>query len=879
MAVLEQTPLYDSDNKRKVYDDKDASSPMSSSGITSRENASSGSASASSSSSRPNNISDSDKQASKESLNKAESGGGFYNKSSSAGSALVQGAKVGASGEVSATKTIIRGVSGLFVAHKKGAIIGGGVAGFFIFLAIFGAGFLVTHELVSIEKTLTKFEFKIEQHFEKKDASKIFKRLINLGASKSKPSPIAADEKLTTEMDAFDITSPQVVSDLAKAGITETTKGGLLTGLKNSSGQDITQDVANNTNGAFDAVETALPEWNVGQVEAFRPTLTEHAGSVFDPSTTTKPLDNNKAIVDEVLNGATETQLVDAAAVSDNETPPQNATSDNPIVQNANATDLTQQILDTANTDLEAGKSASAVVGDVSSKVGSQLGTPLLANTLVQDVCSVDKVATEASKTRVPKMLTLLVRHGTLLISLADELKAGALNGKVVNKVMGLFNGDPSAQSSINPTTHQVVANPASLPFSSSSGWQSATGGSGGVPIDRSSLPTKNAGTTVVSDINGVLKSSQVGAFTCSVENSPFGSIIGGLLNGAGVLLGGFSFGWLEAAQIAGITAFQYAIQHVIIPDILKYFTPFGMYGLENSTQWLNNADAGLNIASNDYARSLGANPVPNTTATQIASTATKQQNIADSHLSWVDRTLALSNTDSLASRILTHVPIGTAATINGAVSYIVNIPSYLLHNLSTIFYPSASALTAPPSAPGQVYGITQYAFTDSEIAKYDPLVNENYLFGSVTFQKNSVRRIDALGNPNTATVNTSGDELNSTGSLGTMDLLHCYKDSYTDLQLNTGGVDNNCGLIGDYDYNANTPTDPSSQATALDNTIVNIYCTALGAPPGSALYSDATTGCRTVVSGQVSDDIGHFRQYILDVHVMSDYTSLTTAQ
>ena len=188
------------------------------------------------------------------------------------------------------------------------------------------------------------------------------------------------------------------------------------------------------------------------------------------------------------------------------------------------------------------------------------------------------------------------------------------------------------------------------------------------------------------------------------------------------------------------------------------------------------------------------------------------------------------------------------------------------------------------------VYGVTQYAFTDGEVDKYDPIQNEQYLFTNVSFNNISVQRIAALGNPNTDIVNTSGDEIDGSNLIAN-DLLHCYLDNYADLQENTlsgngGVIDSNCGSIGDYDYTANQPADLADEASALDSTILDIYCTAMNAPPGSKYYNGWTdssgiyhSGCNAVVTPQISDDIGHFRQYILDVHVMKDYMSLTTNQ
>lgn len=882
MAGPEQTPLYTPDDKSAVYDDESSSKSLSGAGIRKREAASSGVSSV-----------DSAKRASPESLDKAESSEGFYKKSSSA---LAQGVKAGMGGEATGAKVLTKTVTGFFVNHKKGTAVGGGVIGFFIFLIVFSAGFLISHELVTIAETLFKYAFVIEEHFEKKADSTLMQKMVCMrtkncksGTDPDNPtddensSPSAAQEaeavssgeELTVDMDTFPITSLTVIDDLAEAGITETSSKGALTGLENSSGDDITQDIASNTDGAADAVELGLPAWNVGQEESFIPLMAEHAGATFDPITPENEDNPDKAIEDDVLDGATQSQIAADASVEDNQAQPsKNDTTQTDLFNDGQQdTGVLSNEINATNQAIDSGKSSTVAIAD-GEAAASNLGPTLLASTAASDLCSIKAVVGIAALERVPKILTLLIRHGSLLISLADELKSGDLSSGVVSSVMQLYNGDPTAAptTASNGTTTPAEA---SLPFSSSSAWQSASGGSGGVAIDASALPTANAGTAVFNNINHYIKLSVVGPLVCAVENSPFGFIANGIAGGVQLFTSEFGSTVIAAA---GVLAVQQTIQHVLIPEILKYFTPVGLDGLEDSVQETNNDSAGLSAASSDYSRSLGANPVTNTTATQISSEATAQQDVAESRLPLVDRTLALSNPDSLASHILDNMPVGIAATINGAISYLISIPATIFHNLSTVFSSRVSALTQVTPA-AQAAGITQYAFTDSALDKYDPIANEQYLFTNVSYGGNSVQRIAALGNPNTATLNLSGDEVDSSGNSVTNDLLHCYLDSYADLQEVTTlgtGIDTNCYVagvydLGDYDYETNTPVSATEQDAALDNTIVGIYCNALNAA--------GNPKCLTKVAPQVNDDIGHFRQYILDVHVMKDYMSLTTNQ
>src|SRR5665213_317280 len=104
------------------------------------------------------------KKTSADALHKAESGDNFYNKSSSA---AAQGAKAGAAAAVGdeavAIKSLAKTLSGFFGRHKVGAAIGGSIVGFFVFIIIFIGGFLVAHELVTIEKVLVDFAFGVEE--------------------------------------------------------------------------------------------------------------------------------------------------------------------------------------------------------------------------------------------------------------------------------------------------------------------------------------------------------------------------------------------------------------------------------------------------------------------------------------------------------------------------------------------------------------------------------------------------------------------------------------------------------------------------------------------------------------------------------------------
>jgi hypothetical protein len=756
----------------------------------------------------------------------------------------------------SKTKLVIKGIG----KYKKGIATGGGGGGIMVAL-IFAILAFVPFELVHIEKNILNYESKIEQRFENKAASDIMQKVMNrankkAAASRAEDSQTEAKngETLASEMDSFDITSPQIIDDLGKVGITVSINPttGAFEGIKDSAGNDITGEVATNDT-LFNNIEAQLPEWQAGQLESFRSLMVDHAGASFRALPDTAGDNVEKTIVDNVTNGADPLEIA-TASTEEQGKPAPNDTSTATAQSYANATNEAGQ-LGTAEAAAEAaanaGESGTAAVEAGVSSFGSSLGNPLLLSTVASTGCGLIKDVTIASKDRVPTIMKLLMRHGTLLISLADQLKTGHITSSEVNQTMKLLNGTPGLLNSDGTKSE------ASLPFSSSAAWQNITGNTGGITIDKTSLPTKNTGTKIVNDINSALNESHAN-LVCSVENSPFGFVANGFAGVVQVAADGFSLGSAQVVIIAGNVAAMATIHYVVLPEIIKYFTPFGINGSEDAVQFLNNSDAGLNLSFNDYARRLGANPVTSSTASNLVAEANKSQIQTEAQQSWVNRTFALSNPLSLVSRVVSGLPIGISSMSTSIMNYFTSIPVSLFHNFSAVFLPKSYA-AVPTTAPGEAYGITQYAFTDNEVNKYDPISNEQYLFGSVSAGGNSVRRIDALGNPGTYTDSPAGDSNNN-------DLMHCYVDSFADIEKadpNTG-ADQYCGSVGTYDSDSNSPTNLPS-----DSTIIQIYCNNLGNP----------ANCIQEIAPQVNDDIGHFRQYLLDLHVMETYTSLTNKQ
>ncbi len=136
----------------------------------------------------------------------------------------------------------------------------------------------------------------------------------------------------------------------------------------------------------------------------------------------------------------------------------------------------------------------------------------------------------------------------------------------------------------------------------------------------------------------------------------------------------------------------------------------------------------------------------------------------------------------------------------------------------------------------------------------YDPIANEAYLLSPVSYGGSKPEtRLQMLGNPMLFP--------NATPDNSTTDLLHCFTSNPEDNSLtNETKPDSICGTEGSYDI-ANDPP------AAIGNlNVARVYCHAL-APNDS--------GCPTSLqmTDQINDDIGHFRQYLLDTHVMGNFT------
>lgn len=769
--------------------------------------------------------------------------------------------------------------------HKKGSALGGIVL-IIIMLIVLGFSFIVSHELIDIEKTLLNYEAKVEQYFEKKAAKSLFNhifcRTLSPGSASFKlnkcntgdegdnkdSSESQADENgaLSEDMSKFDFTNDSIKTALEANNIkVETDSAGNFKGLTDlETNQPITiDDINNNVNNITDKIETALPEWDIGQIKSFIPVTENHAQSSYDVVPDSTDDNADKDIETVTTNGVQE----DVTPTT--ETPDKNA-SQQQITEDAQGAEISGNIGGAVNTAEQAmanGASEASALRQAMAKFGISKDPATIMN-MVSDLCSVQQAATNGAKSRVPKIMSLLIRHATTLISLADQIKVGHITGNEVGQIMRLFNGDSSAPPTTGNGSHKI-RNIYSLPFSASAAWQRMTGNpvnsdpkslSYTPDLANSARPTANAGTKIVNEVNGIIPG---GGLTCSIVSSPIGGIVGGLVGVFQITSDEFTLGASQVAIIAGNIGLTEFLQNVIIPEIIKYFTPIGLNGNESSTEWMNNADAGANLAFNNYAQSLGAQPVSKNTANkqfQIASAASNKD-YAEQPLAY--KLFAVSNPGSLVSHFILNIPTSTASLISDMKNYFSNLPSEIFHDIASIIQPRIMAASQPQN-PGQPYGITQYGFGD---ITEDPIAVENFLHTSVSYNGNTATRLSLLGDPNLYN--------NSNPDPSQDDVLHCFLQGYNNTvqqgntiiaDQTTGNNDPICGSVGSYDYDNDTPEPIGASQVAMS------YC--------EQLDPIDIAGCvnSLLSSGQVtSKDINYFSQYILDVHVMNDYLALTT--
>ena len=619
-------------------------------------------------------------------------------------------------------------IAGMVRANKgKGLLAGGGMTALIVGLA-FGIGTIATYEIETIEKNLVADVSRIEKHSEKRRAQRDIQTTINralrkLRGTKAEQAKIAAEDaaagELTKAIDSFDITSPEVTADLAKSGIRVTTDSeGKFSGIKDATGKDITHTIGTD-DVAFNQVEAALPEWDVGQIESFRTLLIDHASASFTGIPEgTAPEDVDNVIKNSVENGASESEIKAASvqektatATDPNAPVDPNATAKGSLA--ANEAGPLGDALNATNKAIADGATPAAAVEAGAEAV--HLGTPLLAAAVATTVCTLKNDVDKASRSRVPKIMKLLIRHMTLLASATQEVHSGKIKAATMAKLIAIYNGDSSLKAK---------GTEAALPFSNSAAWARISGKSvntnrsafGYTPdINNSARPTANAGSKIVDQLDSITRNTGLSA-ACGALTSKYGFIVQGVFGLVQLASDADSLGASQVALSLGFAGVNETIKHVVLPEIIKYFTVYGINGLEESVQILNNTHAGGFLAFGDYARRVGGSPLSSDATDKVVASAARDEQTQQSQLSWANRTFAVSNPHSLTARLAINLPTTRAGMAVGFASFLTNLPKTIGSTFGSLLFSNRAAAAGFGTNSAKAYGITAYGFTDQEI-------------------------------------------------------------------------------------------------------------------------------------------------------------------
>jgi hypothetical protein len=807
---------------------------------------------------------------------------------------------------------------------KKASSAGVGVGGLLaiLFILFFSGSSLI---LVHIEKIMQGYEAKVEQKFEKDAARQIISRIIKKQIAKAQaraagqPDPDAAEaadaatngEVLTEDADSFNFEAFK--GELANQGIkAEFDSEGNLTSLTDEAGNDLSNSLSP---ADFDELESAMPEWAVGQLDSYRPLMVDQYDVSFEGMPDTDA-DNVKETEEaDVSKGATNEDLIDAAKDSSSpaeQTPGSDPAGTAPTVgesgdltqESSNASSLGKAI-DATNQELaKTGDSKAAIAAGEKAFGADDPANDLLIASAATTACNLQKAVKDASDARIPTLISLLVRHWNLLLTVGAQVQTGHIKGSEVNQLAQQVEGNPAAP----PTANKKVPAEDALPFNDSEVWAEATGGnvgkdptkSGYTPgVSPSVLPNKNGAQKIDDEINGAIDDVPGAKLSCKALTSSWGVLIQGALGVTQLIT---DIGSISSAQV-GITtaliAFQVVLQKVILPDILKFFTVAGVSGTENAVDYINDSGVGGNIAFNDYSRRLGARPMTDAETTTVVYQANQRMLQEQQEQPWVSRTFALSNPYSLASRVAIELPLGSIQNLSTDIrAYFVHAPFAALHSIASII--SSKSALADPNPDVNSYGLFQYGFPGGEDTQYDPIANEQFLYKQLTITANdgkniTFKPIDILGNPATYTDSMGGDPTLS-------DWLHCFTNSTTQLDVeNTMSPPPNpfgtlyyvpCASIGQVDQVDNPTLNANNILYVDDKSMGDIFCQDLfagddGNEPGfhyivvkgvRSVVVDDPDKCGKALAPNLDNEIQRFRQYILDVHVINDYKSLEPA-
>lgn len=774
----------------------------------------------------------------------------------------------------------------------------GGIAGAVLAIAMIG-GFAginnyANHFLNHVTEVFDKEVAKVAKHEEQKVARSLMQRMVDRAmkrASASEEEKVKMDEeeekakaenRAVAEATEAGILSksPTLQQLLKDAGLElRFNANGELDAILDKTGKDVGEQLAKEAPSTQALIEQ---EWDISKLYNQRTNFTFHGGTSLNifPEDGSQDKNPKKTVAQAIHDGAAAEQIAMAEATQEKNIPEgADEATRNSINELEQKAKLIKDVTDAADKEFKTSYDAETAK-EVGVKAGlksiNKLGNSLSLAGIATTACTVKESFQVAADRRVPKLITLLMRNYGTLKSLASELNAGRLTSRTVNQTALLYFGNKGLFPNKDGTPKE-----ASFPVTRSAAWHRASK----VTVDSNPkspyytpditpgmTPTKSGPTRFVDRIQKILNATGL-ELACDTLTSKAGLIAQTGLTAIQVVANIGTFGAAQAALLAGGVAFNIALETEILPAIPDLFSNLGGTGTNSAVANGNNDEVGGNLAWKDYGRStLGAIPVSDATAKQANDVADADQLREKQSQSLAYRTFATSNADSLLSRLIMRIPLDTQASIASMGSYFANFPFTIMHTLSTVFAPPSLQAASNTGCKSDPHCITGYVLTDTMIDRYGNkqtnggkstayLDNENYLFGTVSYDGKSVKRIDALGNPNTYKASPEGDSNND-------DLLHCFVNSHEQLAPMSDGSNDatreNCGSMGSYDATSEPPVAPNN------HTVAGIYCKALG----SNKYD---TRCMDAVNNQISDDFNRYCVYQAFATVARTYTYAST--
>ncbi|HKU19103.1 MAG TPA: hypothetical protein VJP80_07610 [Candidatus Saccharimonadales bacterium] len=738
--------------------------------------------------------------------------------------------------------------------HKKSVV--SSIISIIITAGLLIGGFSFVHsELISVEKAVNKIADRIRrdeiQHKEESLVNKLSREFRSKAQAKAEAAA-HPDEPLTQQVDGFDMTKLARAMEVDGNTIHFDAQGNV-TKITDPGGKDITNKVT------VDDMPDGMKQLVNAEARVnYVPTIADHADASFrglgDPANPKKQSFNEdqlkKAVVEQIKNGISGSSTIDTTSAINEQDPGGNPNS--PQQQNFQAakqqTGALGEALDAANKAFAQTNSAIAAenAGRTAFMSGA-LGRSLTVLGAITTACSLEQVTQQAADARVPQIMTLLMRHASFFLAMSSQVQNGQQSAGTLSSYMKLLNGNSAAPPNTDGTPSE-----ASMPFTRSAAWQAVTnpvgvavvraqGGKLLYDLSDASLPLANGATKIIDKIQQAMNLTG-SAFSCKALTSPTGVFIQ-LGAGVGQIIADIgTLGAAQAATIAANVAFQFFLSKEVVPEIIRYFTVTQLLGTENSVQQLNADALGLHLNSGEAGRALGNVPLTKTQVAMLTNQAINTEIAQNARLPLKERLFDTSNPDSLAATIMLHMPTGVTSALSNLPRALTGLPSAIFHSVASIFTPR-SVFAATTAATGDPYSWGTSTYGNVSADRYDITGNEHYLYSNITVNGQTFKRIDALGNPYNYTDSGSGDT-------NTDDLMHCFVDSYAMMADNSSGNPNQhfCGTLGTF-----TGKDP---VVPNDDTAAHIYC---------AFAGNDTNACANSIRGQMSDEVGHYQQYLLD--------------